>query len=452
MSLSDSEKELLLNPKTKPSGRFNSGVKALNKNPMYIIIFALIVFIIVVLYVMSDRANKQGMEEKEENLATPSRTIANEILSKYDDGITSADYPDFLNDKDEEDTPDTFIEQNTQLKPKIIKVNQKQNLELPPQPHDSYEYSPAEQDQTTERFRMAKMQLFEEAVRSKPSVTTSVARSSGSPAQDGRRLDNAQKKLEELRNQVSARTSAADTYQQRLNQLKGLADTNQENGGQTTLAQFDGDDDRWHLNNKTQAPNSPYELRAGFVIPATLISGMNSDVSGQVIGQVSQNVYDTATGKHLLVPQGARLVGEYASNVAYGQNRLMVAWQRIIFPDGKALDIGAMQGASGAGLAGFNDRVNHHFWRTISSAILMSGVVAGVNMSQDRGGYDRGNSQRASDAMSEALGSQLGEVTAQMISKNLNIAPTIEIRAGFRFNVVVTKDLTFSKPYQSFDY
>ena len=101
------------------------------------------------------------------------------------------------------------------------------------------------------------------------------------------------------------------------------------------------------------------------------------------MAQVAQNVYDTPTGRYLLIPQGARLVGRYASDVAYGQSRVLVAWQRLVFPDGKALDIGAMPGADSAGYAGFTDRVNHHYLRVFGSALLMSAVVAGITLSQD---------------------------------------------------------------------
>ncbi|MBU0801490.1 MAG: conjugal transfer protein TrbI, partial [Alphaproteobacteria bacterium] len=122
--------------------------------------------------------------------------------------------------------------------------------------------------------------------------------------------------------------------------------------------------------------------------------------------------------------------------------------------DGKALDIGSMQGADQGGYAGYKDKVNNHFMRVFGSAFLMSGIVAGVSLSQDQeSGSDSGTDrQRASDAMSEALGQQLGQAMTQMLMKNLNIAPTIEIRTGYRFNVIVNKDLTFNKPYQSFDY
>jgi type IV secretory pathway VirB10-like protein len=212
-----------------------------------------------------------------------------------------------------------------------------------------------------------------------------------------------------------------------------------------------GQADRWRLDSRPEAPRSPFELRAGFVVPATLISGINSDLPGQIVAQVSQDVFDTPTGKWRLIPQGARLVGSYSSDIAFGQSRVLVAWQRIIFPDGKAMDIGAMPGADSAGYSGFTDQVNNHFGRLFGSAFLMSAVTAGISISQPQT-LSTTTRESASSAMSEALGQQLGQVTAQLIAKNMNIAPTLEIRPGYRFNVVVTKDMTFSKPYQAFDY
>ena len=153
-----------------------------------------------------------------------------------------------------------------------------------------------------------------------------------------------------------------------------------------------------------------------------------------------------------MLPQGSRLVGSYSSDVAYGQARVLVAWQRIVFPDGKAMDIGAMPGADGAGHAGFSDEVNNHYVRLFGSALLMSAVTAGVTYSQRQNQNGTVLAPSASSALSEALGQQLGQATAQMIAKNLNVAPTLEIRPGYRFNVIVVKDLTFSKPYKSFDY
>jgi type IV secretory pathway VirB10-like protein len=204
--------------------------------------------------------------------------------------------------------------------------------------------------------------------------------------------------------QIDARAASDPTaaYQARLAQIRASGVGGQQAAGgmgggapqllQTspvaararTYAQFagSGQGDRWRLDSQPEAPRSPFELRAGFVVPATLISGINSDLPGQIMAQVAQNVYDTPTGKHLLIPQGSRLVGSYSSDVAYGQARVLVAWQRIVFPDGKAMDIGAMPGADSAGYAGFNDQVNNHYLRLFGSAFLMSGVTAGITMSQ----------------------------------------------------------------------
>ena len=120
------------------------------------------------------------------------------------------------------------------------------------------------------------------------------------------------------------------------------------------------------------------------------------------------------------------------------------------------MDIGAMPGADSAGYAGFNDLVDNHYLRIFGSALLMSAITAGVQYSQQGDQVtSTGNgfySQNASSVLSQALGQQLGQTMAQMIRKNMNIAPTLEIRPGYRFNIMVAKDLTFSKPYQSFDY
>ena len=215
-----------------------------------------------------------------------------------------------------------------------------------------------------------------------------------------------------------------------------------------------GQGDRWLLNEQTTAPHSPYELRAGWVIPGVMISGINSDLPGQIVGQVSQDVYDTATGKYLLIPHGTRLVGTYSSDVAYGQEGVMIAWQRLVFPDGKSLDLSSMPGADMAGYSGFRDQTNNHYLRIFGNAFLLSGITAAVGYSQSRDQNSNSTNQapNMNSELSSSLGQVFGQVIAQVVQKNLNIAPTLEIRPGYRFNVTVTKDLVFKKPYQSFDY
>jgi len=208
--------------------------------------------------------------------------------------------------------------------------------------------------------------------------------------------------------------------------------------------------DRWALGNTLQAPRSPYEMYAGTIIPATMITGINSDLPGVIFAQVSRNVYDTATGIHLLIPQGTKLYGAYTNDINFGQKRIMVAWQRLIFPDGKNLDIGEMPGSDQAGYSGLSDQVNNHYGRLFGSAFMMSGITAAITITQDGGGDN--DKKGAGAALSESLGQVLGQTITQMIQKNLSIAPTLEIRPGYQFNVITIKDLTFNQPYKGFDY
>ncbi len=265
--------------------------------------------------------------------------------------------------------------------------------------------------------------------------------------------------IAEVERQIAALGNhAGDTYAERLAAIRavtegGTAETDYSRRGDLSrMNQFGSGN--WRNPAEMEAPPANLCIvRTGSVIPATLVSGINSDLPGQIVGQVAQDVYDTPTGKYLLIPQGSRLVGEYSSQAQYGQSRVFAVWQRIVFPDGSALDLGAMPGSSGAGYAGFRDRVNNHYFRIFGSAIMMSGILAGVSMTQDNHGSTEGsNSQRMADTLSEMLGQQLGGVMAEMLEKNMNIAPTLEIRPGYRFNVMLVKDLEFKRPYRAFDY
>lgn len=266
--------------------------------------------------------------------------------------------------------------------------------------------------------------------------------------------------MEALERQIAALGGyESQTYEQRLAAIHAATEGGggaNDYGKRDTLSRLNhfGEETRDWTNPATvEAPPVRHIIRTGSVIPATLISGINSDLPGQIIAQVAQDVFDTPTGHHVLIPQGSRLVGEYSSEVQYGQSRVFAVWQRIIYPDGKALDLGSMPGSTGAGYAGFKDRVNNHYIRIFGSAIMMSAILAGVEMTQNNTDYAQGsNQQRMSDAMSEALGQQLGGVMAEMLQKNMNIAPTLEIRPGYRFNVMLVKDLVFGGPYRSFDY
>lgn len=195
-----------------------------------------------------------------------------------------------------------------------------------------------------------------------------------------------------------------------------------------------------YLANRRQAAIvMTQEVKAGTVIPGVMITGLNSDLPGKIIGQVREDVYDSATGTQLLIPAGARLFGTYDSNVTFGQGRALVAWERIIYPDGSSITINRMPGADGGGYAGFEDQVNNHYGRIFGSAILLSVFSAGIQLSQPQA--QNGENYNSSQIIAGALGQQLGQLGMQLAQRNLNIQPTIEIRPGYSFNIVVTKDM-----------
>jgi type IV secretory pathway VirB10-like protein len=450
-------------PQRVPPG---AGVRRVNDLPAYIVVTLMGLFLVVMAMVAMDRSAKQhpGATVKDEKADNASR-YATAIVGDQKDGIIHPDKP----------APLPIPVPQPQAEP--ILVARPDNLDLPPLPPRGPDSQAAQrEEEERNRIRMAKLQMLEEGVKAKTGVSIAAPRSAASSVSPGTPTtrQDALAQLAAVRQQIEAqgRDDATAAYQARLQQLQapgtsaGVAEEGRAPptlvqraanapGGGKDLGQFagSGQEDRWKLDAQPEAPRSPYGLRAGFVVPATLISGINSDLPGQIMAQVSQDVYDTATGKWKLIPQGARLVGRYSSDVAYGQARVLVAWQRIVFPDGKAMDIGAMPGADSAGFAGFNDEVNNHYIRLFAGALLMSGVTAGIALSQDQNRQGVfGGRPTASSALSEALGQQLGQVTAQLISRNLSIAPTLEIRPGYRFNVVVTKDMAFSKPYKAFDY
>ena len=195
-----------------------------------------------------------------------------------------------------------------------------------------------------------------------------------------------------------------------------------------------------YLPGGREAPLSPYEIKAGTVIPATMIGGVNSDLPGQILGQVSANIYDSATGRFILIPQGSKLVGTYDNSITTGQERVLVAWTRIILPDTSSIDLGKMPGTDQSGLTGFHDQVHTHFWTMFSSALMLSVLSAGVQISQ--GGQNASaNGLNAQQSIAAGLGQQFGQLGQELARRNARIQPTLEIRPGYTFTVSATKDI-----------
>jgi len=189
---------------------------------------------------------------------------------------------------------------------------------------------------------------------------------------------------------------------------------------------------------------SKYEVKAGSIIPGVMITGINSDLPGRLTGQVRENVYDTVSGRYLLIPQGAKVIGTYDSKVAYAQDRVLIVWTRLIFPNGDSMDLEGMDGVDLSGYAGLKDKVNNHYAKLITGVVLSSILSAGAKVAA--GNNDIGTATFPQQAASGAA-QQVASAGAKFTDKNLNVQPTIEIRPGMKFNVFVNKDLVL-KPYK----
>jgi len=199
------------------------------------------------------------------------------------------------------------------------------------------------------------------------------------------------------------------------------------------------------LDSIVQASNYPYTLSVGSFIPATLISGINSDLPGAIIAQVSRNVYDTRTGDHLLIPQGTKLFGQYDSQISYGQSRVIMVWSKLTFPDASTYDLQGMPGADLSGFSGISDKVNNHYFKIFGSALLFSLFGAGSQLTQPA---NTGSGQSNSQLIYGAIGQQMTQAATKQIENNIQIQPTITIQQGTHFNILVTREMVFDQPYQ----
>jgi type IV secretion system protein VirB10 len=190
-----------------------------------------------------------------------------------------------------------------------------------------------------------------------------------------------------------------------------------------------------------QKPTSPYQLMAGTIIAASLVSGLNSDLPGFVIAQVTENVYDTVSGRFLLIPQGSRLLGKYDNVVAFGQERALVVWQRILLPDGSSVVIDNLPATDTAGYAGLADDVDLHTWKLLKGIALAT--VLGVG-SQLAFGTSNNDLIKALQQSTQATTNRAGQ---RLVERNLNVQPTLTVRPGWPLRVIVHKDIVL-QPYR----
>ena len=193
-----------------------------------------------------------------------------------------------------------------------------------------------------------------------------------------------------------------------------------------------------------QMPTSPYQVMAGTVIAGALVTGIKSDLPGDVIATVTEPVYDTATGKFLLIPQGSRILGKYNSQVSYGQSRVQVVWNRIILPDTSSLTLDNLVGTDPAGYAGLEDDVDYHWRRIVAGAVLTTLLGVGAELAAPE---NRQDGNRIVIAGRDSAQDSINQVGQEMTRRNMNIQPTLTERPGLPVRIIVNRDLVL-RPYQ----
>ena len=421
----------------------DSGIKRINRLPIIVVIVLVIAFLGVIFYGLSSRGLYFGKDSgPETSSGNPASTFADQIKRGVTDGIIG-----------EPQQQTTF-----QPTPAETKQEEKANNPFTPQPGQNQEQQRGQELENEEGWR-ARLEREQREQYLRERQRQRMARLQANDAAYDAPLAIDRSKLEARADETtSARTATntpssttaganSDLYAAALR--VGLGGQNIDPNGQSSKEDFFNADlkELGYLPNRVVPQQSPYELRRGSVIPATLITGINSDLPGRITAQVSQNVYDSATGHRLLIPQGTKLFGRYDSKMSFGQSRVLVVWTDIIFPNGSTLQIGGMAGTDAQGYGGFHDKVNNHYWRTFGSAALIALIGTGMDASLPESST-LATQETASDAARRNFTESFGRVAEQTISRNLNVQPTLEIRPGYKFNVLVDQDIVLPNAYR----
>ncbi|MBN8477368.1 MAG: conjugal transfer protein TrbI [Burkholderiales bacterium] len=403
----------------RPTAR-GAGVRRLNRRPLAIVFGVFIIVCGVVLYTLAERTDNVSTANSAPKKPDPA-TSAGIFDGAPEAGlIRAATPPPAPSPTDAADTPTDAVAVGPRAAPSAL--------------NDLYAHEWQQYRQQQAQVRQAQMQAAMSALTSAPSITDfgQAVAGAGQAAPQGLRTSSSEiAGIGEQLERVVAQARAGG----------GAVGSTDENNAAGKKAWLDTEAPATsYLAATRAAPLAPLEIKTGTVIPGVMIGGINSDLPGQIIAQVRENVYDTRTGRALLIPQGARLIGTYDSQITRGQSRVLVAWTRIVFPDASSLELGSMPGADVGGYAGLRDKVNNHYFRVFGDAMLLSLFAAGIQLSQPNsssttGAYD------SQQVMAAALGQQLGQAGMQLVQKNTNIQPTLEVRPGLRFNVMVTRDI-----------
>jgi type IV secretion system protein TrbI len=256
------------------------------------------------------------------------------------------------------------------------------------------------------------------------------------------------RELASLTGQLASAGAAAANSSQPTQPTQPAADeTFTQNGQDRKLAFVNASVDRRTTSpDRIEAPASSYVVQAGNIIPASLITGIRSDLPGQITAQVTESIFDSPTGRFLLIPQGTRLIGVYDSQVAFGQSRVLLVWNRLIMPNGRSIVLERQPGADTAGYSGLEDDVDNH-WGALFKAALLStllGVGSELGAGSDSG---TGNNGGLIQALRLGASDSLNQTGQKIVQRNLNIQPTLTIRPGFPVRVIVNRDLVL-EPYK----
>ncbi len=413
------------------------GMKRLNRVPLFVGIEILVLFLAVLVYGLSSRGLRFSQHDPNDGgFGTPASTFADQLKRGVKDGI--------IGDREEQQPvfqPAPVPQQQEAARP----VEAEPEID-PRQPSRSRMES--DEEWNARMLREQREQIFREQQRQRMASLQARGAALDSPLKVDMSDVSAKSPVAQsagARQSNTASSGAQDLY---AAALKAGAAIQVDQNGQASKEDFFNADikDLGYLPKQVVPQQSRNELKRGSVIPATLITGINSDLPGRITAQISQNVYDSATGHYTLVPQGTKLLGRYDSKVSFGQNRVLVVWTDIIFPNGSTLQIGGMAGTDAEGYSGFNDKVDNHYFRTFGSAALVALIGTGIDMSMPESST-LATQDTASDAARRSFAEAFGRVAELTISKNLNVQPTIKIRPGYRFNVLVDQDIIFPSNY-----
>jgi type IV secretion system protein TrbI len=307
--------------------------------------------------------------------------------------------------------------------------------------------TPVHEETPEDRRIAAAYQREQEAIQAPTSIRNSAASSLSTTT--GQPASNDPSQVEALSRALGARQGGNSVASPNGQGVENDYDTqNMQSRKEAFLAagrNRQGDD---YLRSTREPSLSRYEIKAGWEIPAVLEQSLNSDLPGELKALVTSNVYDTGTGLYLLIPQGSRLIGKYDSRVSYGQDGVQVAWSRIIYPDASSVDLDDMMGLDSHGNAGLRDKVDRHYRRLIGFSVLTSMFTAAFEISQ-RCSQSALTYPTPAQTAGSAVGQELSQTGAQITRRNLNVQPTIKVRAGYKFTVRVNRDILFDAPYQS---